>query len=223
MKMHDYQILNKHNSALNECLAEIRDRNIQLDRPKFRTNLRQSGVYCGYELSKHLSFRVQKVKTVLGTSDVNVLEKQPVLVPILRAAIPFYEGVQSVFPHAESGFIGAMRRTTSKTSFDIALDYHALPDLNQREVILIDPMLATGKSMVKTAHVLTEMYPTIERFFIVALIASKQGVNYVKEHLSHEHFILSAALDDELNNKSYIVPGLGDAGDLAFGEKQDMS
>ena len=165
--MHDYQILNKHNSALNECLSEIRDQDIQLDRPKFRANLRQSGIYCGYELSKHLSYKLQKVNTVLGTSDVNVLEKQPVLVPILRAAIPFYEGVQSVFPHAESGFIGAMRKTINKTSFDIALDYHALPNLNHREVILIDPMLATGKSMVKTAQVLTEMYPKIERFFMV--------------------------------------------------------
>ena len=128
-----------------------------------------------------------------------------------------------VFPHAESGFIGAMRKTTSKTSFEIALDYHALPNLNDREVVLIDPMLATGKSIVKTAQVLTKMYPKIKRFYIVALIASKQGLKYVEHHLTHDHHILSAALDDELNAKSYIVPGLGDAGDLAFGEKQDMA
>ena len=223
MKMHTYQILNIHDSALNECLAEIRDKDIQTNRPRFRENLRQSGIYCGYELSKSMAYQSQKVKTVLGDAQVNQLKEQPVLIPILRAALPFYEGLQSVFPHAESGFIGAMRKTTSATTFDIALDYHALPNLNEREVVLIDPMLATGKSIVKTAQVLTKMYPKIQRFYIVALISSKQGLQYVQSNLRHEHNILSAALDEELNAKSYIVPGLGDAGDLAFGEKQDMT
>lgn len=223
MKMQAYQILNIHDSALNECLAEIRDKHIQINRPRFRENLRQSGIYCGYELSKSLAYQNQKVHTVLGDAHINLMSEQPILIPILRAALPFYEGIQSVFPHAESGFIGAMRKTTSKTSFEIALDYHALPNLNDREVVLIDPMLATGKSIVKTAQVLTKMYPKIKRFYIVALIASKQGLKYVEHHLTHDHHILSAALDDELNAKSYIVPGLGDAGDLAFGEKQDMA
>ena len=113
---------------------------------------------------------------MLGDAQVNLMSEQPILIPILRAALPFYEGLQSVFPHAESGFIGAMRKTTSKTSFEIALDYHALPNLNDREVVLIDPMLATGKSIVKTAQVLTKMYPKIKRFYIVALIASKSKV-----------------------------------------------
>ena len=223
MTSDNYQILNIHNSALNECLAEIRDKTIQTNRPRFRENLRQSGIYCGYELSKSMAYQNKMVKTVLGDAPVNLLRNQPVLIPILRAALPFYEGIQSVFPHAESGFIGAMRKTTSSTSFDIALDYHALPDLNGREVILIDPMLATGKSMVKTAQVLSTMYPKIQRFYIVALISSKQGLQYVSDHLTHEHHILSAALDNDLNAKSYIVPGLGDAGDLAFGEKKDMA
>ncbi|RCL64684.1 MAG: uracil phosphoribosyltransferase [Bacteroidetes bacterium] len=223
MKSDNYQILNIHNSALNECLAEIRDKAIQTNRPRFRENLRQSGIYCGYELSKCMAYESQQVQTVLGNAEVNLLNEQPVLIPILRAALPFYEGLQSVFPHAESGFIGAMRKTTSATTFDIALDYHALPNLNEREVILIDPMLATGKSIVKTAQVLIKMYPAIKRFYIVVLISSKEGLQYVKSNLTHEHQILSAALDGELNAKSYIVPGLGDAGDLAFGEKQDLT
>ncbi|MBB00615.1 MAG: uracil phosphoribosyltransferase [Saprospirales bacterium] len=222
MKSDNYQILNNCDSALNECLAEIRDKNIQMNRPRFRENLRQSGIYCGYELSKCMAYHSQQIKTVLGDAQVNLLKEQPVLIPILRAALPFYEGLQSVFPHAESGFIGAMRKATSATTFDIALDYHALPNLSEREVILIDPMLATGKSIVKTAQVLIKMCPTIKRFYIIALISSKEGLQYVKRNLTHDHHILSAALDNELNTKSYIVPGLGDAGDLAFGEKEDI-
>ncbi len=212
-------ILSDHNSIANQYLAEIRDAEIQKDRWRFRKNMEYLGLLMAYEMSKALPYKNQKVKTPLGVSNINVLAEQPILVPILRAAIPFYQGVLNVFDKADSGFIGAYRKVlNSNHDFDINTDYMALPDITGRHLVLIDPMLASGKSIVKTMNDLVQ-YGKPSRVDIMVVIAAPEGIAFVENNLSMDYSLWVGAIDERLDERSYIIPGLGDAGDLAFGEK----
>ncbi len=212
-------VLNKTNSIANHFLAEIRDKDIQRDSMRFRKNLERLGSLLAYELSKSLSYRTETVNTPLGSSDIHLLSSQPLLIPIMRAGIPFYQGVLDYFDHADSGFIGAYRgKSDDNNDFEIQLDYVATPSLEGRRLILIDPMLATGKSILKTLRALRQNGEP-DHVDIMCAIASPEGIAYLKEHIDLKFDLWVAAIDEELNNKAYIVPGLGDAGDLAFGQK----
>lgn len=212
-------ILSDHNSIANQYLAEIRDAEIQKDRWRFRKNMEHLGLLMAYEMSKDLAYQNQEVKTPLGISNINLLAEEPILIPILRAAIPFYQGILNVFDKADSGFIGAYRKVlNSNNDFDINTDYMALPDITGRHVVLIDPMLASGKSIVKTMEDLAQ-FGKPSRVDIMVVIAAPEGIAFVKNNLGMDYSLWVGAVDERLDEKSYIIPGLGDAGDLAFGEK----
>lgn len=212
-------ILNQTNSSANNIIAELRDVTIQQDRMRFRRNLERLGMILAYEISKKLAFQTQTIQTPLAPMEVDVLAEEPVLITIMRAGLPFYQGFLNIFDKAENGFIGAFRgEYASDNSFQIEMGYLASPTLDNKQVILIDPMIATGKSLVEAYEGLTSRYGVPSSLHVVAAIASKPGVDYVKTHISHAH-IWIGALDEKLDKKSYIVPGLGDAGDLSFGIK----
>lgn len=210
-------VVDQTDSCLNQILFEMRDRNIQQDRMRFRRNLNRVGWFMSYEISKELSFSQQEVTTPLGTLEMNLLERQPVIVSILRAGLPFHQGFLDVFDHADNGFIGAYRKATQGNEFIIEMEYQALPDITNRTVILIDPMIATGKSLVMSYQQLLEQGRP-DHVFVAGVVASDEGVEYVLRHIP-EARIFVGSLDRVLNASSYIVPGLGDAGDLAFGPK----
>ncbi|MCS7017904.1 MAG: uracil phosphoribosyltransferase [Cytophagales bacterium] len=211
-------ILTQHNNIAHHFIAELRDIRIQRDRMRFRRNLERLGEIMAYEISKTMRYRPRVVETPLGFAHMQELTEQPILVPILRAGLPFYQGFLNFFDHAPSAFIGAFRgQHAADFTFEIEMRYIAAPDLNGRELILIDPMLATGKSVVLTVEALLQ-YGVPATLHIVSAIASKEGVAHVQQHLPNSH-LWTGALDEELNHKFYIVPGLGDAGDLAFGAK----
>lgn len=212
-------ILNSANSIANHYLAELRDVETQKDSLRFRRNLERLGELLAYEISKTFTYEERIVKTPLGESKINFLKEQPVLLTILRAGIPFFQGFLNVFDKAESGFVGAFRTPyINETEFEIAMDYMAVPDFKDRHLIIIDPMLATGRSLVKSISGLMNINKP-SHIHIVSVIASQEGAAFVKSSLEIPHTLWTAAVDDELNSKSYIVPGLGDAGDLAFGKK----
>ena len=211
-------VFTQEHSIANQFIAELRDENIQQDSFRFRTNMERLGALFAYEISKQLQFNAVSTKTPLGQATTQVLAQQPVLATILRASLPLYQGFLNIFDKAESAFIGAYRGPhNDDNSFEIVQGYTATPNLQDRILILIDPMLATGKSMVSTYKQLLKFGHPVQ-LHIVSIIASKEGVNYVK-NLLPEAQLWMGDIDDEMNQKSYIVPGLGDAGDLAFGEK----
>lgn len=206
------------NSIANQFIAELRDVNIQQDSFRFRTNMERLGGLFAYEISKQLDYSQISVTTPLGEASMQLPSKQPILATILRASLPLYNGFLNIFDKSESAFIGAYRGAHKEdNSFDIVQGYTATPSLQDRVLILIDPMLATGKSMVSTYEQLLR-YGTPAELHIVSIIASKQGVAYVQGALPHAKLWMGD-IDEEMNQKSYIIPGLGDAGDLAFGEK----
>ncbi|WP_018692422.1 uracil phosphoribosyltransferase [Algicola sagamiensis] len=213
-------ILNQNRSVANEFLAELRDVNVQGDSMRFRRNLRMLGNLLAYEVSKSLNYETQQVATPLGTAAIDRIESQPILLTILRAGLPFYDGFLDIFDKAYSGFIGAYRRhdETAEDGFDIYLGYSAFPDISGRDIIVVDPMLATGKSLAKSLNKILEMGQP-RSIKIVAVIAAPEGVSYLQENVQSDVEIYLAAMDEKLNEKAYIVPGLGDAGDLAYGEK----
>lgn len=212
-------ILHDNPSIANHFLAELRGREVQQDRQKFRHNLERLGTILAYELSKELTYHKAAVTTPLGDAPTSLLKDFPVLVTILRAGLPFYQGFLSVFDQADSAFIGAFRGVPkADQSFDIEMGYCASPSLNGRELILIDPMLATGKSLVKAYNTLVETHGQPSKTYVAAAVGSEVGAKYVEKEIAGCS-IWMGALDPELNDKSYIVPGLGDAGDLSFGPK----
>ncbi|GAB4400458.1 MAG: uracil phosphoribosyltransferase [Microscillaceae bacterium] len=212
-------VLNHQPSVANHFLAEIRDKNIQKDPFRFRTNLSRLGQILAYELSRYLHYETRTLHTPLGTIDTPLLSHPPVLATILRAGLPLYEGFLSVFDRAESAFVGAYRSPLQEdNSFDIVQGYTVTPDLNNKVLVLIDPMLATGKS-VHSVYESLLFYGQPAVLHLVSVIASAPGVAYVQKHLPQAH-IWTGAIDPELDQHSYIVPGLGDAGDLAFGNKE---
>ena len=210
--------LSKHHSLLNHWVAELRDVQVQNDRMRFRRNIERIGEVAAYELSKTLRFKSVDVTTPLGIASTSLLEEQPVLGTILRAGLPLHQGMLNYFDKADNAFISAYRKHHPDGSFEISLEYLSCPDLNNRILILCDPMLATGASLVETIQAIQKTY-TPSQIHIVVTIASQKGIEHVEKELGAEIPIWCAAIDPVLNDKSYIVPGLGDAGDLAFGTK----
>lgn len=210
--------LSLNSSIVNQFLAEIRDINIQKDRMRFRKNLERLGEIFAYEISKTMQYEVRDFTTPLGIAAVPVLKEHPIVGTILRAGLPLHYGILNYFDQSDNAFISAYRRHHKDGSFDIKLEYISSPVLHNRELILCDPMLATGSSIVMTYKALL-VKGTPKHTHIVSALASTQGVEYVKRNLPANVTIWSAAIDEELTAQSYIVPGLGDAGDLAFGTK----
>ena len=209
--------LSKINSIANTFIAEIRDENIQIDSMRFRKNLERLGEFFAFEISKTLHYKEIETQTPLGIAKSSILEQQPVLATILRAGLPMQQGLLNVFDKSDCAFITAYRKTKKSGDFIIQMEHISAPDLEGKTVILIDSMLATGSSIVLCAKELLNTYK-IKKLHIVSAIASTEGVKHVRANLPKADLWLGA-IDDEMTTKSYIVPGLGDAGDLAFGTK----
>ncbi len=211
-------ILTNTNSIANHFIAEMRDVDIQQDAMRFRKNMERLGEILAYEVSKTLTYQTAKVQSPLAEATTNLLEEQPVLVAILRASLPFHRGFLNVFDRAENAFIGAYRgKHRPDETFDIQMDYLASPDLSNKTIILIDPMLATGKSLVKSYEALLT-YGKPARTIIAAAIAAPEGIHFLQSVIPEADFFIGT-VDERLNYKFYIIPGLGDAGDLSYGEK----
>jgi uracil phosphoribosyltransferase len=212
--------LSEQYSLLCDWIGEIRDQEIQLDRMRFRRNLERIGEVAAYEISKSLPFVEKEVQTPLGIATAKILKSQPVITTILRAGLPLHQGLLNFFDKADNGFISAYRKHQRDGTFEIRLDYISCPELEGRVVIVSDPMLATGASLVKTIQYLREEGHPAEIHVVVA-IACTVGIEYVLRE-EPQCRIWCGAIDDELTAKGYIVPGLGDAGDLAYGTKAQM-
>ncbi len=213
------QILENQNSLLNQYIAEVRDVEVQKDSMRFRRNMERLGEIFAYEISKKLPWEEKIVTTSLGEAKCKVLAEQPVIATILRAGLPMHQGLLNCFDKAENAFVSAYRKHHKNGSFTIQIEYASCPDIEDKIVILSDPMLATGASMLLTyKELMAKGKP--RHTHIVAILASVQGVEYLKKNLPNNSFTLwLGAVDDELTAKAYIVPGLGDAGDLAYGNK----
>ena len=212
-------ILSKQNSIFNQYVAELRDITIQKDSMRFRRNLERMGEIMSYEISKTLEYQIKETTTPLGIAETSHLISQPVIATILRAGLPMHIGVLNYFDYAENAFISAYRRHHKDNTFDIHVEYVASPNLDDKVLILCDPMIATGGSIVLAYKAILSK-GTPKHVHIISAISSKQGVDFVKANLPNKNFtIWCGAVDEELTAHSYIVPGLGDAGDLAFGEK----
>jgi uracil phosphoribosyltransferase len=211
-------VLTSQNSIANTFLSELRSEVIQQDPLRFRRNMERIGEILAYEISRNLSYCPAEVKTCLGTANTNVLNDQVVIATIMRAGLPFHQGFLNYFDRAENAFIGSYRKVHNQEgAFEIVTDYVVTPSLENKIVILADPMLATGKSLVIAYNELLK-YGTPARTYFAAVIASRDGISYLRDNVSNPRLFIGD-VDDVLNKKSYIVPGLGDAGDLAFGEK----
>ncbi|WP_028295338.1 uracil phosphoribosyltransferase [Olivibacter sitiensis] len=210
-------ILSQTDSIANHYIAEMRNVEVQQDRMRFRRNLERLGELFAYEISKHLPYEDVEIETPLGIAECALLAEQPVLMTIIRAGLPLHQGLLNVFDQADCGFIGAYRKTKKSGEFEIKKEYMTSPDLNDRIVIMADPMLATGRSIVLTCKELLGEY-ALKELHIVSAIASEEGIAHVKAYLPRAKLWIGA-IDSELTSKSYIVPGLGDAGDLAYGSK----
>ena len=216
----DVHVLSDSPSLFSSLLAEIRDQNVQQDRMRFRRNLERMGEIFAYEISKTMSFDPGEVSTPLGIAQTQNLIEQPVLASILRAGLPLHQGLLNYFDHAENTFISAYRKHHGDNdSFDVEIEYLSSPDIQNREVILCDPMLATGSSMVLAYKALLQRGEP-RHIHVVAIIASQQGVDFTIENLPGNVTLWLGAVDPELTSRAYIVPGLGDAGDLAYGVKE---
>lgn len=213
--------LSEEHSLISNWVSELRDVDMQNDRLRFRCNLERIGECAAYEISKKLLWVEKEVTTPLGTSSCKVLEKQPVLATILRAGLPMHQGLLNYFDKADNAFISAYRKHNfDDGTFEISLDYISCPDMENRVVIISDPMLATGASLVKTLQFIREEGNPSEIHFVCA-IACTVGIEYVLRN-EPKATIWCGDIDDELTAKGYIVPGLGDAGDLAYGVKVQM-
>ena len=210
--------ISKEASILNTFLAEIRSIEIQKDPMRFRKNMERIAEILGYELSKQLIYQEQDVTTPLGQAQIDLPKEEILLATILRAGLSMHQGLLNYFDHAESAFISAYRKHTTAEEFEIYVEYMATPNLDGKTWIISDPMLATGSSMV-TVYKAMLRQGNPKRIFIVSAIATPQAIAYIKKHLPENTEIFVAAIDEELTAQSYIVPGLGDAGDLAYGEK----
>ena len=208
------------NSELNRFVAEIRDIHIQQDRLRFRKNLERIGEVMSYEISKDFRYSEKLVTTPLGTARVNTADDKIIIGTILRAGIPYHQGFLNYFDRAENAFVSAYRKYKDKLNFEIFIEYIASPRIDGKILILTDPMLATGGSMeLSYRALLTKGEP--EHIHIASVIASQKAIEYITTHFPEEKTtVWVGAIDPDLNEHSYIVPGLGDAGDLAYGEKE---
>ena len=213
-------ILNKENTLLNKFIAEIRDKSIQGDSMRFRRNLERIGEIMSYEISKTFDYTIKVVETPLGDASVAMYDNGVVIATILRAGLPLHQGFLNYFDDAQNAFVSAYRKSTKGGKFTITVEYISCGDLTGKTLILVDPMLATGASLVMAHQALCQRGGIPQHTHIAAIIASEEGVDYVKRNMSSETTtIWCAAVDEELTSLSYIVPGIGDAGDLAYGEK----
>ncbi|WP_018674992.1 uracil phosphoribosyltransferase [Riemerella columbina] len=210
-------ILSQHNSLVTEWINDLRNTKVQNDRMKFRRNLERIGEIAAYEISKHLDYQPVEITTPLDTIDSNEIVTQPVITTILRAGVPLFQGVLNYFDKADCGFVAAYRKHDANDYFSIKQDYLTCPNIEGRPLIVADPMLATGASLVEAIKdLLTNGTPS--QLHIVAAIASQEGVDCIKSTYP-EAYVWVGALDAQLTSKGYITPGLGDAGDLSYGEK----
>ncbi|MBC7605371.1 MAG: uracil phosphoribosyltransferase [Burkholderiales bacterium] len=211
--------LSEDNSILNHFLGQIRNVNVQHDSMRFRRNIERIGEVMAYELSKNLQYKAIEIKTPLGIKKTTEIQEPLVLCSILRAGLPLHLGFLNYFDNAENGFVSAYRHhPTNDAFFDILVEYQAVPNLQDKTLLLIDPMLATGQSMVAVFNKLMEKGLPKE-IHIAVIIAAPEGLTYLQNHLPDYCHLWVATLDEKLNDKNYIVPGLGDAGDLAYGNK----
>ncbi|MDQ5930708.1 MAG: uracil phosphoribosyltransferase [Bacteroidota bacterium] len=216
MKIH---YISENNSVLNHFLGQIRNVNIQSDSMRFRRNIERIGEIMAYELSKNLSYKNVEIQTPLGIKKTTEIESDLVLCSILRAGLPLHNGFLNYFDSAENSFVSACRHhPNNDDAFEILVEYQALSNLNNKTVLLLDPMLATGQSIVAVHKKLVENAVPKE-IHIAVVIAAPEGVAYLEKNLPDNCHLWVAALDEKLNEKNYIVPGLGDAGDLAYGNK----
>lgn len=210
--------LSKTNSIFATFLAELRDVKIQKDSMRFRRNLERIAEIMAYEISKTMEYSEATVTTPLGEATAFLLKKQPVLATILRAGIPMHQGLLNYFDQGESAFISAYRKHSTAENFEIRVEYLASPSIDNKTLIISDPMLATGSSMVMVYKALLKQGKP-SNVFIVSAIAAPEAIEYIRTHLPSSVQIYVGAIDTELTAQSYIVPGLGDAGDLAYGVK----
>jgi uracil phosphoribosyltransferase len=211
--------LSENNSVLNHFLGQIRDVKVQNDSMRFRRNIERIGEIMAYEMSKSLHYKTVEIQTPLGIKKTTEIADQLVLCSILRAGLTLHQGFLNYFDNAENGFISAYRHHPNNDDyFDILVEYQAIADINDKNVLLVDPMLATGQSIVAVFNKLMER-GTPAAIHIAVIIAAPEGIAYLKENLPNTCHLWIASLDDNLNDKSYIIPGLGDAGDLAYGNK----
>ena len=212
--------LGKQTSIFNHFIREIRDVKIQNDSMRFRRNIERIGEIFAYEISKKMGYKNKEITTPLGISTESLMTEKPVLATILRAGLPLHQGFLNYFDSSDNCFISAYRKHKKSGDFEIKIEYMSSPDLDGKTIILCDPMLASGSSMILAMEaILSKAKP--KHIHIVAIIASAEGVDYVKENIPMQNCTLwLGAKDAEMTAQSYIVPGLGDAGDLAFGEKQ---
>lgn len=208
------------NSILNQYVSEIRNVEIQNDRLRFRRNIERIGEIMAYEISKAFKYSTKNVQTPLGVAPVNTPDNQLVISTILRAGLPFHQGFLSYFDYAENAFVSAYRKYKDTLKFDIHIEYIASPRIDDKTLIITDPMLATGSSMeLSYQAMLTKGHPA--EIHVASIIASQQAVEHIAQVFPEDKTtIWCAAIDSEINEHSYIVPGLGDAGDLAYGEKE---
>lgn len=211
--------LNKNNSILNKFIAEIRDKTIQKDSMRFRRNIERIGEILAYELSKELQYKQESVTTPLATKEVQLIDEKIVLCSILRAGLPLHQGILNYFDNAENAYISAYRyHPNNDADFEIVVEYFASPSLEGKTLLLIDPMLATGNSLVAVNEALKK-HGTPKEIHLVCVIGATEGIEFIKNKFPENTNLWIAAIDDTLNDKGYIIPGLGDAGDLAFGKK----
>lgn len=212
--------LEKTDSVFNQYMAELRDAVIQQDRMRFRRNLERIGEVMAYEISKVFEYDDEEVATPLGIKQIRTMHEQPVIATILRAGLPFHNGMLSMFDQADSAFIAAYRKYDKNEDSEIRVEYYSSPDIEDRILILCDPLLATGESIVKTLNGLMEdMMP--KEIHIVVAVASQEGLDYVERTMSRLPVtIWVGSIDEELTARAYVVPGIGDVGDLAYGEKR---
>lgn len=218
MKIHHIQ---STNSVLNNFIAELRDITIQIDSMRFRRNIERIGEILSYEMSKTFDYKAKKVVTPLGKKDSSISE-QPVICSILRAGLPLHQGLLNYFDRAENAFISAYRHhPENNAEFEIITEYVATPNLQDKTLILADPMLATGRSLVSVYEILKQ-YGAPKNIHIASVIAAQEGIDYIAEKFPENTHLWIAAIDEKLTEKGYIVPGLGDAGDLAYGSKLEV-
>ncbi|HEY0740713.1 MAG TPA: uracil phosphoribosyltransferase [Chryseosolibacter sp.] len=210
-------VLNSNPSLANQFLFELRDAAIQRDRMRFRKNLERLAEILAYEISKSLVYEKAVAQSPLGASKTQVIHEQPVLLTILRAGLPFFQGFINFFDRADAGFIGAFRKE-DEDHLTIKLEYLATPSLQGRTVVLIDPMLATGRSIIDSVNAIMRNGKPAH-IHIACLVAAPEGIKYLEDNLKLPYSIWACAVDERLNAQFYIVPGLGDAGDLSFGDK----
>ena len=214
------KILNKENTILNKFLAQMRDKSIQRDSMRFRRNMERVAEIMAYEISKRLNYKTRMVETPLGIAAVEEISDKIVVATILRAGLPFHQGFLNFFDDADNGFVSAYRKSRPDGSFIVDVEYVSTSSLTGKTLILVDPMLATGTSLMLVYDALVRRAGEPEHTHFAAAFASEQGVDYVLKHTNPEKCTLwCASVDPELTSKSYIVPGIGDAGDLAYGVK----